>query len=72
MRAQHQLAPNPPPEAIPAFCEGIQYLADTWPEIEHLGATPLLGPSASCKPLAAAGPRGYTGGLMQTPSVLDA
>ena len=25
---------------------------------------PLLGPSASCKPLAAAGLRGYTGGPM--------
>jgi phosphoketolase len=50
MSAQRQLAPNSSPEAIPAFCEGIQYLADTWPEIDRLGATPLLGPNQPALP----------------------
>ena len=28
------------PESLPAFCEGIQYFADSLPEIDRLGATP--------------------------------
>ncbi len=50
MSAQRQLAPNASPEAIPAFCEGIQYMADTWPEIDRLGATPLLGSNQPALP----------------------
>lgn len=33
-----------PAASVPAFCEGIQYFADSLPEFERLGATPLLGP----------------------------
>ena len=36
-------APNPPPDAVPAFCEGIQYFADTLPELDRLAGAPLLG-----------------------------
>ena len=50
MSAQRQITPHSPPAAIPAFCDGIQYLADTWPEIDRLGATPLLGPDQPALP----------------------
>ena len=30
-------------ETLPAFCEGIQYFADSFPEMDRLGAVPLLG-----------------------------
>jgi len=46
MSAQMQ----PTPEAVPAFCEGIQYFADSLPEIDRLGATPLLGPQQPALP----------------------
>ena len=46
MNTQMQSAP----EALPAFCEGIQYFADRFPEIDRLGATPLLGPSQPALP----------------------
>ncbi len=39
MSAQMQTSP----ETLPAFCEGIQYFADGFPEIDRLGAAPLLG-----------------------------
>ena len=32
------------PETLPAFCEGIQYFADSFPEIDRLGAAPLARP----------------------------
>lgn len=38
------------PESVPAFCEGIQYFADRFPEIERLGAAPLLGPATPSLP----------------------
>jgi hypothetical protein len=38
------------PESIPAFCEGIQYFADSFPEIDRLGASPLLGPNQPALP----------------------
>ena len=38
------------PESIPAFCEGIQYFADSFPEIDRLGAAPLLGPNQAALP----------------------
>jgi phosphoketolase len=38
------------PETLPAFCEGIQYFADTLPEIGRLGSTPLLGPDCPALP----------------------
>ncbi|HAN55638.1 MAG TPA: transketolase, partial [Betaproteobacteria bacterium] len=34
----------------PAFCEGIQYFADSFPEIDRLGATPLLNSSTPALP----------------------
>ncbi|MDP2024760.1 phosphoketolase [Sulfuriferula sp.] len=34
----------------PAFCEGIQYFADSFPEIDRLGATPLLNASTPALP----------------------
>jgi phosphoketolase len=43
MSAQMQAAPD----AFPAFCEGIQYFADSFPEIDRLGAAPLLGPGVA-------------------------
>jgi phosphoketolase len=41
---------QPTPEAFPAFCEGIQYFADSLPEFDRLGATPLLGPDQPALP----------------------
>jgi phosphoketolase len=41
---------QPTPETLPAFCEGIQYFADSFPEIERLGAAPLLGPNQPALP----------------------
>jgi phosphoketolase len=38
------------PDTLPAFCEGIQYFADSFPEIERLGASPLLGPKQPTLP----------------------
>ena len=38
------------PETLPAFCEGIQYFADSLPEIGRLGAVPLLGPDQPALP----------------------
>ncbi|MBZ0069354.1 MAG: phosphoketolase [Thiobacillus sp.] len=38
------------PETLPAFCEGIQYFADTLPEIGRLGSAPLLGPDCPALP----------------------
>ena len=38
------------PEALPAFCEGIQYFADGCPEIDRLGRVPLLGPDQPALP----------------------
>lgn len=38
------------PETLPAFCEGIQYFADSFPEFERLGAAPLLGPQQPALP----------------------
>ncbi|MBC2729862.1 phosphoketolase [Thiobacillus sp.] len=38
------------PETFPAFCEGIQYFADSFPEIDRLGAAPLLGPTQPALP----------------------
>ena len=38
------------PETLPAFCEGIQYFADSFPEIDRLGAAPLLGPTQPALP----------------------
>ncbi|MHB1401774.1 MAG: phosphoketolase family protein [Thiobacillus sp.] len=38
------------PETFPAFCEGIQYFADSFPEIDRLGASPLLGPNQPALP----------------------
>ena len=32
------------PNSIPAFCEGIQYFADRFPEMDRLAAAPVLGP----------------------------
>ncbi|OGU24216.1 MAG: transketolase, partial [Hydrogenophilales bacterium RIFOXYD1_FULL_62_11] len=46
MSAQMQSAP----ENLPAFCEGIQYFADSYPEIDRLGAAPLLGPDQPALP----------------------
>lgn len=37
-------------ETVPAFCEGIQYFADTFPEIDRLGIMPLLGPDQPALP----------------------
>jgi phosphoketolase len=37
-------------ESVPAFCEGIQYFADAFPEIDRLGTTPLLGPTTPALP----------------------
>jgi phosphoketolase len=42
--------PIPAPLPAPAFCEGIQYFADSLPEIERLGAVPLLGPATPALP----------------------
>ncbi len=42
--------PNTPPESLPAFCEGIQYFADTLPELDRLAAAPLLGPGTPALP----------------------
>ena len=39
-----------PLETLPAFCEGIQYFADTLPEIDRLGSAPLLGPDCPALP----------------------
>ena len=38
------------PDTIPAFCEGIQYFADSYPEIDRLGTAPLLGPDQPALP----------------------
>jgi len=38
------------PEPFPAFCEGIQHFADSFPEIDPLGAAPLLGPNQPALP----------------------
>src|SRR5574340_1518051 len=46
MSAQMQSSP----ETLPAFCEGIQYFADGFPEIDRLGAAPLLGPGQPALP----------------------
>ncbi len=46
MSAQFQSVP----EAFPPFCEGIQYFADSFPEFDRLGATPLLGPAQAALP----------------------
>ena len=46
MSAQMQ----PAPESFPAFCEGIQYFADSFPELDRLGAAPLLGPGRPALP----------------------
>ena len=43
-------APNTPPDFVPAFCEGIQYFADTLPELDRLAAAPLLGPGTPALP----------------------
>lgn len=37
-------------ETPPAFCEGIQYFADRFPEIDRLGGSPLLGPDCPALP----------------------
>ena len=50
MSTQPQFSPESDIRPCPAFCEGIQYLADTWPEIDRLGATPLLGPTQAALP----------------------
>lgn len=42
--------PNPAPESPPAFCEGIQYFADTLPDLDRLAAAPLLGPGTPALP----------------------
>ena len=34
----------------PAFCEGIQYFADSFPEFDRLGATPLLNATTPALP----------------------
>lgn len=41
---------QPSPESVPAFCEGIQYFADSWPELDRLGLAPLLGPECPALP----------------------
>ncbi|HET9462693.1 MAG TPA: hypothetical protein VFO43_01845, partial [Thiobacillus sp.] len=41
---------QPTPETLPLFCEGIQYFADSFPEINRLGAAPLLGPNQPALP----------------------
>lgn len=46
MSAQMQSTPETPP----AFCEGIQYFADRFPEIDRLGGSPLLGPDCPALP----------------------
>ena len=38
------------PQTLPAFCEGIQYFADSFPEIDRLGTSPLLGPNQPALP----------------------
>lgn len=43
-------APNTPPDSVPAFCEGIQYFADTLPEFDRLASAPLLGPDTPALP----------------------
>ncbi|MEQ1662132.1 MAG: phosphoketolase [Thiobacillus sp.] len=55
------------PESVPAFCEGIQYFADSFPEIARLGATPLLSPTT----LALPDPTGETA-IYQTLLAADA
>jgi phosphoketolase len=42
--------PNTAPQSFPAFCEGIQYFADDFPEIDRLAAAPLLGPNTPALP----------------------
>jgi len=42
--------PDTPLESLPAFCEGIQYFADTLPELDRLAAAPLLGPDTPTLP----------------------
>lgn len=37
-------------ESLPAFCQGIQYLASRYPEIDQLGVSPLLGPDTPALP----------------------
>lgn len=37
-------------ESLPAFCQGIQYLASRYPEIDRLGVSPLLGPDTPALP----------------------
>ena len=39
-----------PPKSVPAFCEGIQYFAASYPEFDRLGATPLLDPTTPALP----------------------
>ena len=38
------------PATHPAFCEGIQYFADSFPEFDRLGATPLLNAATPALP----------------------
>ena len=38
------------PATHPAFCEGIQYFADSFPEFDRLGATPLLNATTPALP----------------------
>ena len=55
MSALPQLQANP----VPDFCEGIQYFAESWPEMDRLGATPLLGPNQPVLPDAISEPAIY-------------
>ncbi len=41
---------NTPTDFVPAFCDGIQYFASTFPELERLGATPLLNSTTPALP----------------------
>jgi len=42
--------PNTPTDFVPTFCDGIQYFASTFPELERLGATPLLNATTPALP----------------------
>ncbi len=47
------------PETVPAFCEGIRYFADTFPDLDRLGSAPLLGPGRPALPDATAAAAAY-------------
>jgi phosphoketolase len=49
-RSSHERSDAVHPRVLPAFCEGIQYFADSFPEIDRLGAAPLLGPNQPALP----------------------